>query len=146
MITTESKTARSSEKPRTPAKKAPVPAKKIVAEKSASSQNSRKSGSLLRKAVLKTKLGMAKTARLEMRTTREQRDLIDRAAAYSGRSVTDFVLASVQEAAVRTIQDHTIIRLNEEDSLVFAHALLNPREPSASLLKAAKTYKMNIGR
>lgn len=146
MITTESKAAHSSEKPRTTTKQATVPAKKIVADKSAPSKNARKSGTLLRKAALKTKLKMAKTARLEMRTTREQRELIDRAAAYSGRSVTDFVLTSVQDAAVRTIQDHEIIRLTAQDSLVFAHALLNPRKPAASLLKAAKTYKKNMGR
>ncbi len=146
MIPTALKTARSSEKPRTTAKQATVPAQKIDAEKSAQTQNARNSATLLRTALRKPKVRTAKIARLEMRTTPEQRVLIDRAAAYSGRSVTDFVLASVQEAAVRTIQDHEIIRLTAKDSLVFARALLNPRAPSASLLKAAKTYKKIVGR
>ncbi|MBI1891873.1 MAG: DUF1778 domain-containing protein [Burkholderiales bacterium] len=81
-----------------------------------------------------------------MRTSAEMRVLLGRAAAYSGRTVTDFVLASAQEAAMRTIQDHEIIRLSSEDSLKFANALTSTnRKPNANLVKAAKAYKKTVG-
>jgi len=44
--------------------------------------------------------------RLEARITAEQKTLIQRAAELEGRSVTDYVIASVQEAARRTVEAH----------------------------------------
>ncbi len=40
--------------------------------------------------------GRTRTQRLEARVTAEQKALIERAAALQGRTVTDFVLTSVQ--------------------------------------------------
>ena len=44
------------------------------------------------------------------RVTAEQKSLIERAAALQGRSVTDFVLTSVQDAARRAIEEHQSAR------------------------------------
>lgn len=79
--------------------------------------------------------------RLEIRCTVDQREMIDKAVDLSGRSITDFVLAAVQEAAVQTIKDFEILKLNSRDSLVLATALLNPPEPNAKLRTAAERYK-----
>jgi uncharacterized protein (DUF1778 family) len=43
----------------------------------------------------------SRAQRLETRVTLEQKSLIERAAALQGRTVTDFVLTSVQDAARR---------------------------------------------
>lgn len=51
------------------------------------------------KAASKRRSGRARAERLEARVTAEQKDLIERAATLQGRTVTDFVLTSVQEAA-----------------------------------------------
>ncbi len=83
--------------------------------------------------------------RLEARVTAEQKALIERAAALEGRTVTDFVLTSVQEAARRTIEDHEIIRLSVRDSQAFVDALLNPREPSARMRERVARYRSVIG-
>src|SRR5215470_16004885 len=65
--------------------------------------------------------------RLEARVTAEQKTLIERAAALQGRTVTDFVLTSVQDAARRAIEEHRQLQLSVRDSQAFVEALLNPK-------------------
>ena len=48
--------------------------------------------------------GRTRAERLEARVTAEQKSLIERAAALQGRTVTDFVLTGVQDAARRAIE------------------------------------------
>ena len=88
----------------------------------------------------KAKPRRARAQRLETRVTAEQKDLIERAAALQGRTITDFVLTSVQDAAQRTIERHQQIELSLRDSEAFVEALLNPREPNARLKAAARRY------
>lgn len=83
--------------------------------------------------------------RLEARVTAEQKALIERAAALEGRSITDFVLASVQDAAKRAIAEHEVIRLSVRDSQAFVEALLNPRQPSKRMQERVEAYKALIG-
>ncbi len=64
--------------------------------------------------------------RLEARITPAQKALIEHAAALQGRSVTDFVLASVQEAASRAIDEHERLSLSVRDARAFVQALLSP--------------------
>lgn len=80
-------------------------------------------------------------ARLEARITPETKALFQKAANLEGRTLTDFVVASVQAEANRVIQKHQMIRLSIEDSEAFVDALLNPREPNDSLKSAALRYK-----
>ncbi|MFC3216335.1 type II toxin-antitoxin system TacA family antitoxin [Novosphingobium panipatense] len=47
--------------------------------------------------------------------TAEQKALIEHAAALEGRSITDFVLTSVQDAAKRAIAEHEVIQLSVKD-------------------------------
>lgn len=86
-----------------------------------------------------------RSERLEARVTAEQKALIEHAAALEGRSITDFVLASVQDAAKRAIAEHEVIRLSVRDSQAFVEALLNPREPSERMRERVALYKALIG-
>lgn len=83
--------------------------------------------------------------RLEARVTAEQKALIEHAAALEGRSITDFVLTSVQDAAKRAIAEHEVIQLSVRDSQAFVEALLNPREPSAKMRERVAAYTALIG-
>jgi hypothetical protein len=56
------------------------------------------------KPALKPVRGRTRAERLEARVTTEQKALIERAAALQGRTVTDFVLTSVQDAARRALR------------------------------------------
>ena len=85
----------------------------------------------------------AKRHRLEARITDEQRQLFQHAADLQGRSLSDFVIATVHEKAVQTIESMEIIRLNAQESLKMAEAIFNPREPNPQLRAAAKRYMEN---
>lgn len=86
-----------------------------------------------------------KPERLEARISREQKELFQRAADIQGRTLTDFVISSLQEAAKRAIQEHEMMILSVRDREVFVEALLNPPNPSEKLRTAAQRYKQKIG-
>lgn len=83
--------------------------------------------------------------RLETRVTAEQKALITRAAALEGRSLTDFVLTSVQDAAKRAIAEHATIELSVRDSRAFVEALLEPREPSRRVRERVAAFRTRMG-
>ena len=82
----------------------------------------------------------ARDERLEVRISRDQKALFQRAAELQGRTLTDFLIASVHDAAVRVIEETRTIRLNSANSRAFADALRNPRKPNARLKAAAERY------
>lgn len=86
-----------------------------------------------------------KRERLEARITAEQKALFQRAADLSGRSLTDFVVASVQAAAQEVVHRHDVIALSPRDSLRFVEALLNPPEPNERLRAAARRHRAFTG-
>lgn len=69
--------------------------------------------------------------RLEARVTIAQKALIEHAAALQGRSVTDFVLSSVQEAAVKAVDEHQRLTLSVRDGRSFVKALVTHRARTA---------------
>lgn len=84
--------------------------------------------------------------RLEARVTSEVKDLIERAAQLRGTSVTDFVVASTQQAATATIQEFERLRLQDEARKAFVDALLNPPAPNKAARSAAARYRKRVGR
>lgn len=76
------------------------------------------------------------TARLEARISTELHATLKRAAELQDRTVTDFVIAAVQEAAQRAIQQAGIIALTLSDQERFAQALISPPRPNAALRRA----------
>ena len=84
-------------------------------------------------------------ARLEARISVEQKTVLQQAAALSGRTLSEFVVASAQEAASRVIQEHETIRLGRTEQIAFVSALLNPPPPNARLRKAAAAYRKQMG-
>ena len=79
--------------------------------------------------------------RLETRVTADQKSLIERAAALQGRTVTDFVLTSVQEAARRAIEEHQRLDLSVRDSEAFVEALLTPKPVNDRLRDTVRRYR-----
>lgn len=76
------------------------------------------------------------TARLEARISTELHAMLKRAAELQGRTMTDFVVATVQDAAQRAIEQAEVVRLSLADQACFAQALLSPPPPSAALERA----------
>ena len=85
-----------------------------------------------------------RTSRIEARIAPEALVMVKRAAEIQGRSVSDFVISSAQEAAKLAIEDAQIIRLSLEDQRMFMDAILNPDPPSPALLKAAAAHRRLI--
>jgi len=81
-----------------------------------------------------------RSARVEARCTPAQSEMIERAADILGRSKTDFIVDTLQKAAMQAIKEFEMMELNAKDSLALAEALLNPVEPSNKLREAAKRY------
>lgn len=84
-------------------------------------------------------------ARLEARVSAAQKSLLQRAAALSGRTLSEFVVASAQDAANKVIQDHAAIELSRSEQIAFVTALLDPPKPSARLRRAAAAYRLQMG-
>jgi uncharacterized protein (DUF1778 family) len=82
-----------------------------------------------------------KKERLEARLTPTQKKQIEHAAGIRGTSVSDFVVLSAAEAALRTIREHEVLALNERARRVFAAALLHPPAPGKRLAAAARRYR-----
>lgn len=82
--------------------------------------------------------------RLDARVTAEQKALIQRAARLSGRTLTDFMVASLEEAAERVIRSHDVITLSVRGSGALAHAFLEPPEPNKALVTAYRRYREQV--
>jgi len=87
----------------------------------------------------------ARAARLEARVSAAQKTLLQRAAALSGRTLSEFVVASAQEAANKVLQEHAAIHLSRSEQIAFVTALLKPSKPSARLRRAAAAYRQQMG-
>ena len=61
-------------------------------------------------------------------------------------SVTEFVVASAQQAAADAIKDSELLTLHDEARDVFVNAVLHPPAPNEAARKAAKRYKEQMGR
>ena len=82
----------------------------------------------------------ARTERLEARISKEQKQLLMRAAALEGRSLSDFVIGSAQAAARETVRDHDLLVLGRQDQAAFVAALLDDAPPGERLRAAAQRY------
>ena len=88
---------------------------------------------------------VVKKDRLEVRIAADQKRLIQRAADISGRSLSDFVVACLQEASLKTNEQLEKIRASEHDSIVFTEALLNPPKPDERLRAAFSRHEEMLG-
>ncbi|MDF3034651.1 MAG: hypothetical protein K0R76_1605 [Alphaproteobacteria bacterium] len=78
--------------------------------------------------------------RLEARVAREQKSLFQKAADLQGKSLTEFLIDSAQQEAIKTIREYESIILGKEDQRVLMDALLNYKTPNKALRTAAKEY------
>lgn len=80
----------------------------------------------------------SRSERLEARVSKAQKELFLQAAELQGRSLTDFLIASVQEAAEKVVRARDMLTLSERDRKSFVEALLEPAAPGNVLQRAAK--------
>lgn len=78
-------------------------------------------------------------ATITMRVPVQTRDLIDSAAAATGKSRTEFMLDSARRHAVDVLLDQRIFNPDKVESEAFAKALANPPRPVAALRRLMAT-------
>lgn len=74
--------------------------------------------------------------RLEAPINTEQMRLFREAAALRGVTLTEFVVNSVHEAAVRMLEPRYVIELSQNGQRAFVGALTRPPAPNAALRRA----------
>jgi uncharacterized protein (DUF1778 family) len=80
-------------------------------------------------------------ARFDARLSKEQKLFFERAAYLGGyRSLTDFVILTVQEKAKEIIQEKEQVIASERDSQIFFDAITKPNKPSKTLKKALDDF------
>lgn len=85
-----------------------------------------------------------KSQRLDIRLTRTQKELFQRAADLTGQSVADFVVSSALDQAENTIRMHELVELSEQDTRILFEALQNPPEPNEDLLEAIRHHREDV--
>ncbi|WP_028522530.1 type II toxin-antitoxin system TacA family antitoxin [Runella limosa] len=84
-------------------------------------------------------------ARFDARLSKEQKHFFEKAAYLGGfRSLTDFVILTVQEKAKEIIKEKEQIIASEKDSQLFFDAITNPKPPSKTLKSAYEDYNTFI--
>jgi uncharacterized protein (DUF1778 family) len=86
-----------------------------------------------------------RSSHIKARIAPDDLAIIKRAAELQGRSVNDFVVSAVQEAAYRTIEETGTIHLSAEDQRRFADLLLNPSPPPPALTRAKEAHDQLFG-
>lgn len=82
-----------------------------------------------------------KAERVEARLSPEQKRRIEHAASLKGTSISDFMVLSADEAAMRTIHEYETWVLTGKDREAFIDALLHPPAPNERMRAAAQRYK-----
>lgn len=80
-------------------------------------------------------------SRLEARIPAEIHQLVKHAAKLEGRSMTDFVIKAISDAAKQTIRDNNIVNLSLSDQRRFAEILLEPATMTQAMAEALALHE-----
>jgi uncharacterized protein (DUF1778 family) len=84
--------------------------------------------------------------RLEARVTARQKALFREAADLQGVTLTDFIVSSVHQAAMRILEARHVLEVSRKDQQVFVQALLRPAAPNARLRAAWARHARTVVR
>jgi uncharacterized protein (DUF1778 family) len=74
-----------------------------------------------------------KSARMELKTTEEAKELLSLAAALDGMDLTAFVLGPAMDRARKVLSEHASIALTRDAQARLASLLLQPPEPTDAM-------------
>lgn len=86
-----------------------------------------------------------KTDRLEMRLTREQKELLERASVLTGQPLTGFALSHLLEDAQQVVERHERTVLSRRDWERFLTLIESAPEPTPALKQAWRRHKNRRG-
>ncbi|HXN58465.1 MAG TPA: DUF1778 domain-containing protein [Candidatus Angelobacter sp.] len=85
-------------------------------------------------------MAQQRSIRIQARIPPEALALVRRAAEIQGRSLSDSMVAAAQEAAHRTIEETSLIRLSAQDQRRFMELLLHPPELAPAMKRARRAH------
>lgn len=88
-----------------------------------------------------TTVPLQRSGRLECRLAPEAKALIQRAAAICGRSLTDYSVSRLIQAATQDIRQQETTVLSDRDRDIFFALLREDAEPNEAMKRAAAHYK-----
>lgn len=86
-----------------------------------------------------------KGSRIDLRVTQEQKELLERAAALKGVSLSAYTLFYVLPAAKQEVDSHERLVLSNRDRDLFMSVMENPPELKGKLKSAIRNYKEKYG-
>ncbi|QQS48890.1 MAG: DUF1778 domain-containing protein [Acidobacteriota bacterium] len=89
-----------------------------------------------------SRVARPRSARLDMRIDAQVKTLIERAAAITGQTLTDFAISNLVDSAMATIERHERLILTDRDRDRFLDALDRPAKPLPALTKAARRHAL----
>ena len=85
-----------------------------------------------------------KDARLELKTTKETKDLLSKAAILGGVDLSAFMLAAAVEKARAILRDHAAIALSAEGQVQLAKLLQEQPEPTEAMKEFRKQSRLAV--
>lgn len=86
----------------------------------------------------------AREERLGFRVDSGTKALVERAARLERRSVTDFCLTALTDAARASLERHRALQLSSADRVAFFDALMSPPRPHVRLKRALRRARSRI--
>ena len=91
------------------------------------------------------KVNKKENARFDTRLSVEQKQFFERAAILGGyRSLTEFVISTVQEKAKHIVKEREQVLVSQKDNEVFFNAVMNAEKPNIDLTDAVKHYNNKV--
>ncbi len=78
--------------------------------------------------------------RIDIRVNSESKSLFLKAAELSGQNLSTFVVDAVRKQAIRVLDEHDKVLLNNQARDIFLDALADPPAPGDTLRRAAEKY------
>lgn len=85
-----------------------------------------------------------KDARMELKTTKETKELLSKAAILDGMDLSAFMLASAIEKARAILRDHALITLSAEGQQQLVNLLQAEPEPTEAMQEFRKQPRLKV--
>lgn len=85
-----------------------------------------------------------KNERINLRLKQSSKHLLERAASFEGKTVSNFILSSALASAEKAIQEHEVMSLHAQDSESFFNALAAPIRFNRKLTDAFKEHDQRV--
>lgn len=85
-----------------------------------------------------------KQDRINLRLKHSAKKVLERAASFEGKTISNFILTSALVQAEKTIHEHEVMSLNNRDSELFFNALAKPFHFNKKLAAAFEEHDQRV--